>query len=111
MVKQELETALQEYSRKAARHLPVVCDWDGKRRYVTVRDLRDAETLMLEFTEQFEDTAGVINDLLAFWETPKASVFVDTGGGILRSVESVGMETKNWNNLLGWQECVLVEVA
>ena len=52
MVKQELETALQEYSRKAARHLPVVCDWEGKRRYVTVRDRRDPETLMLEFTEQ-----------------------------------------------------------
>ena len=111
MVKQELETALQEYSRKAARHLPVVCDWDGKRRYVTVRDRRDAETLMLEFTEQFEDTAGVIYDLLSFWETPQASVFLDTGGGILRSVESVGMETKNWNNLVGWQECVLLEIA
>ena len=111
MVKQDLETSLQEFSRKAARHLPVVCDYSGKRRYVTVRDLRDAKTLMLEFTDQFEDTAGVINDLLSFWETPQASVFVDTGGGILRSIQSVGMETKNWNNLVGWQECVLLEIA
>lgn len=111
MVKQELEISLQEFSRKAARHLPVCCDWQGKRLYVALRDSRDAETLMLEFTEQFEDTAGVINDLLSFWETPQASVFVDTGGGILHEIRSVAVETKNWNNLIGWQECVLIEVV
>ncbi|MFY8000259.1 MAG: hypothetical protein ACOVSW_16815 [Candidatus Kapaibacteriota bacterium] len=110
MVKRDLEVSIQEYCQKAARQLPVCADWNGKRHFVTVRNLRDPETLMLELSTEFEDTAGVINDLLQFWNNPNASVFVDTGGGVLHEINGVGMETQNWSGIQGWQECVLIDL-
>ena len=110
MTSKDLEATLRAYSGKAARSLPVCTDWNRHRKYVTVRDKRDADTIMLELTDAFEDTAGVINDLLQYWDSPNASVFVDTGGGILREIHGVGLETKNWSGMAAWEECVLFDL-
>jgi hypothetical protein len=109
MIKQDLEATLRAYSGKASRSLPVCANWNGKRKYVSVRDKRDANTIMLELTDEFKDTTGVINGLLHYWENPNASVFVDTGGGILREIQGVGLETRNWSGMAGWEECVLID--
>ncbi len=110
MIKSDLELSVKEYRVKAGRELAVCADYSGKRHFVAVKSLRDSKTMMLELSTDFQNTAGVINDLLKFWNSPKASVFVDVGGGILREIHSVGMETQNWRGMQGWEECVLIDL-
>lgn len=115
MTQQDFLATIHEFTAKKARMLPVCCDVQGKRFFVTVADERKPDTqkvreILLEVTETFEDTAGIINDLMPFYNSPGATILIEVASA-LREIQSVSLETKNFLNIPNWQECVLIEIA
>ena len=109
MTVSQVHSELRALVDKRGQHLPTKTVIDGKYWYVTVLEERGNGLVVLDVSEEFDNTAGMLNDLGRFWEEFGALCMVEINGK-LHSIQAILMETRNWNNVLCWEECILFDL-
>ena len=109
MTVSQVHSELVAIAEKSGRHFPTKTTIDGKYYYVTVLEPRGNGLVVMDISEEYDDTAGVINDLGRYWETFDAICMVEVNGK-LHPIQAILMDTQNFNNVLGWEKSVFFDL-
>ena len=106
---EQLHARISELHDRKGASLPVKTLVGTKQLFVSVLELR-GNVLVLEASTEYDDTAGMLNSLGSKWEHFGAEVHLEIDGKT-KPILNAAMETQNWNNVLGWEECVIIDTV
>lgn len=109
MTVEQLHARISELHDRKGASLPVKTLVGTKQLSVSVVGLR-SNVLVLEANAEYNDTAGMLNSLGREWEHFGAEVHLEIDGKP-KPILNAAMETQNWNSVLGWVECVIIDTV
>jgi hypothetical protein len=109
MISLDLTAHLRHYFDKYG-DVPLRCKHNGWTSYVEPLAVRGKDLIVLQRSTKRKCLVENINFLVQSWESALGEVQIFSTDGRMYSITSIGLETKNWDNVPNWELSIILDV-